>query len=87
MVGSVIEKRSLGDVLDVMGTVRSAILGAVVIASIDNGLGLLNVSAGTKYVATGRTVISGGGKIMTTTAKGTAADGKPFTSTYVFDKQ
>jgi hypothetical protein len=42
---------------------------------------------GTSYSATGRTVISGGGKIMTTTAKGTAADGKPFTSTYVFDKQ
>ena len=44
-------------------------------------------NTGTKYVATGRTVISGGGKIMTTTAKGTAADGKPFTLTYVLDKQ
>ena len=29
MVGSVIEKRSLGDVLDVMGTVRSAIEGVL----------------------------------------------------------
>jgi D-xylose transport system permease protein len=35
------------------GTVRSAILGAVVIAMIDNGLGLLNVSAGTKFIVTG----------------------------------
>jgi D-xylose transport system permease protein len=35
------------------GTIRSAILGAVVIASIDNGLGLLNVSAGTKFIVTG----------------------------------
>jgi D-xylose transport system permease protein len=35
------------------GAVRSAILGAIVIAMIDNGLGLLNVSAGTKFVVTG----------------------------------
>ena len=35
------------------GTIRSAILGAVVIASIDNGLGLVNVSAGTKFIVTG----------------------------------
>ena len=42
---------------------------------------------GGPYRATGRTVISGGGKIMTTTAKGTAADGKAFTYTFVFDKQ
>jgi D-xylose transport system permease protein len=35
------------------GKVSSAILGAVVIAMIDNGLGLLNVSAGTKFVVTG----------------------------------
>jgi D-xylose transport system permease protein len=35
------------------GNVRSAILGAIVIAMIDNGLGLLNVSAGTKFVVTG----------------------------------
>lgn len=34
------------------GTVRSALLGAVVIAGIENGLGLLNVSAGTKFVVT-----------------------------------
>jgi D-xylose transport system permease protein len=34
------------------GTVRSAFLGAIVITMIDNGLGLLNVSAGTKYIVT-----------------------------------
>jgi hypothetical protein len=42
---------------------------------------------GGSYRASGHMVISGGGKTMTTTTKGTAADGKPFTSTYVFDKQ
>ncbi len=35
------------------GHVRSALLGALVIASIDNGLGLLGLSAGTKFVVTG----------------------------------
>jgi ribose transport system permease protein len=35
------------------GAVRSALLGAIVIAMIDNGLGLLNVSAGTKFIVTG----------------------------------
>ncbi len=39
------------------------------------------------YNATSRIVISGGGKTMTTTTKGTDADGKEFTSTFVFDKQ
>lgn len=39
------------------------------------------------YKATARTVISGGGKTMTTTAKGTNAYGKAFTQSYVFDKQ
>ena len=42
---------------------------------------------GSSYKATGRTAISGGGKVMTTTTKGTNADGKEFTSTLVFDKQ
>ena len=42
---------------------------------------------GGPYKATGRTVVSNGGKTMTTTAKGTNADGKEFTQTYVFDKQ
>ena len=35
------------------GQVRSALLGAIVIAMIDNGLGLLNVSAATKFIVTG----------------------------------
>jgi D-xylose transport system permease protein len=34
------------------GTIKSAFLGAIVIEMIDNGLGLLNVSAGTKYIVT-----------------------------------
>ena len=43
--------------------------------------------AGGSYKATGRTVVSNGGKTMTTTTKGTAADGKEFTQILVFDKQ
>jgi D-xylose transport system permease protein len=35
------------------GYVKSAVLGAIVIAMIDNGLGLVNVSAGTKFIVTG----------------------------------
>ncbi len=42
---------------------------------------------GGKYQATSRIVISNGGKTMTTTTKGTNAEGKTFTSTFVFDKQ
>ena len=34
------------------GDIKSALLGAVVIASIDNGLGLLNVSTGTRLIVT-----------------------------------
>jgi D-xylose transport system permease protein len=34
------------------GHIRSAFLGAIVITMIDNGLGLLNVSAGTKLIVT-----------------------------------
>ena len=40
-----------------------------------------------KYKGTSRTVISKNGKSMTTTAKGTGADGKPFTATLIYDKQ
>jgi hypothetical protein len=40
-----------------------------------------------KYKATGRTVVSNGGKTMTTTVKGMNADGKEFTQSFVFDKQ
>jgi hypothetical protein len=42
---------------------------------------------GGPYQATGRAVVSNGGKTMTSTAKGTNGDGKAFTSTFVFDKQ
>ena len=42
--------------------------------------------AGGPYKATGRAVISNGGKTMTTTVKGTNAAGKAFTQNYVFDK-
>jgi D-xylose transport system permease protein len=40
------------------GTIKSAVLGAIVIAMIDNGLGLLNVSAGTKYIVTALVLLS-----------------------------
>jgi len=43
--------------------------------------------SGGPYKATGRTVISNGGKTMTTTSTGTNGDGKTFTSIFVFDKQ
>src|ERR1039457_7034347 len=42
---------------------------------------------GGPYKATARTVVSDGGKTMTTSAKGTNADSKQFTQVYVFDKQ
>jgi hypothetical protein len=42
---------------------------------------------GGSYRGTSRLVVSGGGKTMTTTTKGTNGDGKEFTSTFVFDKQ
>jgi len=42
---------------------------------------------GTKYHVTARTVVSADGKTLTTTTKGTDADGKPITATAVFDKQ
>jgi hypothetical protein len=43
--------------------------------------------AGGKYHLTGQNVISADGKTMMQTAKGTDADGKPISSTVVFDKQ
>ena len=42
---------------------------------------------GGPYKGTGRTVVSNGGKTMTTTVKGTDADGKAFTQVFVLDKQ
>lgn len=44
-------------------------------------------NTGNKYRATSRIVVSNGGKTMTLTTKGTNADGKEFSQTYVFDKQ
>jgi hypothetical protein len=41
----------------------------------------------TKYRASGRVVISGDGKTMTTTASGVDADGKPMTLKLIYDKQ
>ena len=40
------------------GTIKSAVLGALVIASIDNGLGLLGLSSGTKFVVTGLVLLA-----------------------------
>ena len=42
---------------------------------------------GAPYHASGRTVISNGGKTLTIVTKGTDPEGKPFASTFVFDKQ
>jgi hypothetical protein len=42
---------------------------------------------GGPYKATGRTVVSNGGKTMTITMKGANADGKKFTQILVLDKQ
>lgn len=40
------------------GKVSSAILGALVVASVENGMGLLNVSSGVKFVVTGLVLMS-----------------------------
>jgi D-xylose transport system permease protein len=40
------------------GNIKSAVLGALVIASIDNGLGLLGLSSGTKFVITGLVLLA-----------------------------
>jgi hypothetical protein len=42
---------------------------------------------GGKYHTTARTVVSEDGKTMTTTTKGTGADGKPIATMAVFDRQ
>jgi hypothetical protein len=46
-----------------------------------------NKKTGGKYHTTGRTVISKDGKTMTITAKGTNEDGKPYSTTAVYEKQ
>ena len=53
----------------------------------DNTLTDERKKTGGPYKATNRIVISNGGKIMTSTTKGTAADGKEFTQILIFDKQ
>jgi D-xylose transport system permease protein len=40
------------------GYIKAAVLGAIVIASIDNGLGLLNLSSGVKFVITGLVLLA-----------------------------
>jgi D-xylose transport system permease protein len=40
------------------GHVRAAVLGAIVIASIDNGLGLLGLASGTKFIITGLVLLA-----------------------------
>ena len=40
------------------GQIKAAVLGAIVIASIDNGLGLLNLSSGVKFVITGLVLLA-----------------------------
>jgi hypothetical protein len=52
-----------------------------------NTLTSTNTQKHGKYHVTNRTVISKDGKTMTTTSKGTNAEGKPVTATLVYDKQ
>jgi D-xylose transport system permease protein len=40
------------------GRISGAVLGALVISMIDNGLGLLNITAGTKYIITGAVLLA-----------------------------
>jgi hypothetical protein len=44
-------------------------------------------NTGTKYSATGRSVVSKDGKTMTTTTQGTNAEGNPMNNTMVYEKQ
>ena len=46
-----------------------------------------NKKTGGKYHVTGRTIISKDGKTMTTTTKGTNAEGQPSSSTIIYEKQ
>ena len=52
-----------------------------------NTFSTVTSKTGGKYHMAGRTVISKDGKTMTTTTKGTNAEGKPSTATAVYDKQ
>jgi hypothetical protein len=46
-----------------------------------------NKKTGGKYHVTGRTIISRDGKTMTTTTKGTNAEGQPSSSTIIYERQ
>lgn len=52
----------------------------------DNNL-TFTMKKGGKTMSTGGSVVSADGKVLTITTKGTGADGKPYTSTAVYDKQ
>jgi len=53
----------------------------------DNTVTSVNSKKGSSYKANARFVVSNGGKTATLTIKGTGADGKPFTSVSVYQKQ
>jgi len=53
----------------------------------DNTFTFTTRQASGKYEATGQVVISKDGKTMTVTSKGTDAEGKAFTSKFVWEKQ
>jgi hypothetical protein len=53
----------------------------------DNTFTFESRKTGGKYHVTGRTVISNDGKTMTTTVKGTDAEGKPLSARVIYDKQ
>jgi hypothetical protein len=48
---------------------------------------MFTLKAGGKMFSSGRSTVSADGKTLTVTSKGTTADGRPFTSTAVYDKQ
>ena len=53
----------------------------------DNTFNLTTKQANGKFQATGQIVISKDGKTMTSTSKGTDAEGKAFTSKFIWEKQ
>jgi len=53
----------------------------------DNTVTDVRTKKGTPYKATGKFVVSNGGKTGTLTVTGTGADGKPTSSVSVYDKQ
>ena len=53
----------------------------------ENTLTDVRTKKGGTYKGTGRFVVSNGGKTATLATRGTGADGKPFSSTSVYDKQ